>query len=213
MKELTNKKLQNFIEKLTKKLTHENEYRDRTNQYDVPFIVATLYQNFENHENRFESFIEALNKWGNDYSIDIKSKREHDPNQLITFDVSKNQYGWENYNEIEPSYEFYFFYDDRPYGYCECTPDMPDYRVDKGCCGHNCDTGFSAFYLNKTIYVADGIWEGDAHDYWDFEDSFYNIDEDARKTKEKEMKENRIRELRKQIEEATKELMKLTEDN
>ena len=49
-------------------------------------------------------------------------------------------------------------------------------------------------------------WDGDEHDYWDFEDEFYNVDEKEKQEKQKQAKINR---LKNQIEDLQKELDKL----
>lgn len=106
-------------------------------------------------------------------------------------------------------YELCFTYDTRDYGYCECTPDMPDYREDKHCCGHGCDAVFCEFSLHKVLHIVSGSWEGDEHNYWDFEDEFYLGDKELAEKKESEDREREIKELRNRIETDQKRLTEL----
>ena len=106
-------------------------------------------------------------------------------------------------------YRFEFSYDTRDYGYCECTPDMPDYREDKHCCGHGCDASFCAFELHKIVHVVKDTWHGDEHDYWDFEDEFYINDKELSDKKAEEDRLRKIEELKNQIEDALKKLAEL----
>lgn len=110
-----------------------------------------------------------------------------------------------------PNYDYLisFTYDFRDYGYCECTPDMDDYREDKECCGHGCDATFCEFLLQKISYVKRDSWHGDEHDYWNFEDEFYLNDEELAAKKREEDKERMIEELKNRINEYDKKLKEL----
>ena len=106
-------------------------------------------------------------------------------------------------------YRFEFSYDTRDYGYCECTPDMPDYREDKHCCGHGCDWEAPSVEVRKSFLVSNHSWHGDEHDYWDFEDKFYADDKEENEKKLLAERECKIRNLKETIENAQKELKKL----
>lgn len=58
-------------------------------------------------------------------------------------------------------------------GYCRCEPDDPDYRPDKGCCGHRCDWNVPMIriFRNEEI-VYSYMWKGDESSFWDFEDKW-----------------------------------------
>ena len=107
-------------------------------------------------------------------------------------------------------YRICFSYDKRDWGYCECTPDMEDYREDKKCCGHGCDASFCSFSLHKINNIMSDSWHGDEHDYWDFEDKFYMDDKELADKKNKEETERKIRELQERISSDSKKLAELT---
>ena len=86
---------------------------------------------------------------------------------------------------------------------------MRDYREDKQCCGHGCDAAFCEFSLYKVLHIASGSWEGDEHDYWEFEDEFYLSDKELSDKKEKEDREREIEVLRNRIEADQKRLAEL----
>ena len=106
-------------------------------------------------------------------------------------------------------YEINFIYNQRDWGYCQCTPDMKDYREDKHCCGHGCDWWAPSFEIKKSYLMNRYSWNGDEHDYWGFEDEFYMSDKELADKKEKEDRERQIEELRNRIESNQKKLAEL----
>lgn len=191
-----NHTLHRFICNLIEELKQAKRYNFK--DLDIPFIISSLYQSFANNEEKYNQFILDL-KGVFEYFIDV-SKSSDCWNEIINVSI---------YTDDEYYYKLTFYYDERDYGYCECTPDMPDYREDKKCCGHGCDASFCSFTLNKIINIASGSWQGDEHDYWEFEDSFYKADKAALEEKERQMKESKIKELKNRIEADTKKLMEL----
>ena len=89
---------------------------------------------------------------------------------------------------------------------------MPDYREDKHCCGHGCDATFCEFELHKVLHITKDTWNGDEHDYWDFEDDFYMSDKELADKKAEEDRLREIKELKNQIETASKKLKELVGD-
>lgn len=102
-----------------------------------------------------------------------------------------------------------FSYDERNWGYCQCSPGDPDYREDKHCCGHGCDWEAPSVEVRKSFLVSNHSWSGDEHDYWDFEDKFYADDKEENKKKLLAEREYKIKNLKETIENAQKELKKL----
>lgn len=154
MQKLQNNTLQIFLDKFIEELKRENsdrKYHEKM-EMDIPFIVSSLYQSFNNYTNKYIAFIKDLEKYvdyniviadsNNEYSrvIDVEIYLYRD------FEVLNKPCDYPDYN-----YLFQFTYDTRDYGYCECTPDMPDYREDKHCCGHGCDAVFCKFSLHKVF--------------------------------------------------------------
>lgn len=175
--------LQNFTDKLIDELKYENELRKSSGEHklDIPFIISSLYQSFERDEDRYNQFILDLEHYHN-YDLIIHVPEDEIANVYVYVILDDE--------ETLHEYELTFYYDERNWGYCECTPDMPDYREDKHCCGHGCDADFCSFTLNKIVRISSDTWHGDEHDYWEFEDEFYK--------KEKELLEKKIREDKRQ---------------
>lgn len=207
MQRLENYTLQLFINNLVKTLKEENDneyresYDDDCSKLDIPFIISSLYQSFKNNHDKYKKFSEDLKCYH--YDIILEESR-NDYNGLLDANIFLyDDDGW----NLDWYYQIKFDFEGRYLGYCECTPDMSDYREDKCCCGHGCDADFSSFTLNKVIKISNGTWQGDEHSYWEFEDDFYKDE------KEKERKETEIQELRKRLEEIAKKLKELEGDN
>ena len=215
MKKLQNDTLQKFLENFINELKRENNDREyhETRKLDVPFIISTLYQSFNNNTDKYKEFISDLEKWS-DYNVNLDKSRD-DYNGIIDVtvvlvDINNSEYLDVLYSDYD--YRFEFSYDTRDYGYCECTPDMPDYREDKHCCGHGCDAHFCQFDLYKVLHITKDTWDGDEHDYWDFEDDFYKDDKELADKKAEEDRLRKIEELKNQIETASKKLKELVGD-
>lgn len=217
MQKLENKTLQDFGDRLIKELKSEAWYNNLKNdQLDIPFIISSLYQSFEEHTDIYKEFIQDLSLYP-DYNISILDS-QNDYNGLIDVDINlvkfsdkytENNQWYTDSDKPNYNYKLCFTYDTRDYGYCQCTPDMPDYREDKHCCGHGCDAEFCEFSLHKVLHITSGSWEGDEHDYWDFEDEFYMNDKELAEKKEKEDREREIEELKSRIEADQKRLSDL----
>lgn len=214
MKKLENDILQDFLDKIIEELKNKNSCLEEGQTIDIPFIISSLYQNFKNHQECIEKFIEDLYIYP-DYNIIILNSQD-DENGIIDIEINLIKYKYinndkYNFKEICPKYNYKlcFKYDIRNYRYCECTPDMPDYREDKHCCGHGCDAAFCEFSLYKISNIFSGSWEGDEHDYWEFEDEFYMDEKELTQQKEKEAREREIMELKNRIETDQKRLAEL----
>lgn len=215
MQKLQNSTLQKFLDKFINELKRENSDRGyhETRKLDIPFIVSSLWQSFNNNPDKYKEFISDLEKWS-DYNVNIDESR-NDYNGIIDVtvvltDINNSEYLDVLYSDYD--YRFEFSYDTRDYGYCECTPDMPDYREDKHCCGHGCDAHFCQFDLYKVLHITKDTWQGDEHDYWDFEDDFYKDDKELADKKAEEDRLREIKELKNQIETASKKLAELEGD-
>lgn len=217
MQRLENYTLQTFLNSFIKELKRENESREYKNimKLNIPFIISSLYQSFKNNEESYKEFIEDLKKY-DDYNISIDDSA-NDYNGIIDVHVglvkyierNDSDFAYDDYDYPDYNYEFEFSYDERNWGYCECTPDMDDYREDKHCCGHGCDASFCSFSLHKIVNLGGGTWHGDEHDYWEFEDEFYANDKELAEKREKERREREIMELKARIEADTKKLAEL----
>lgn len=215
MQKLENSTLQRFLEELSDALKAENENReyenkskdDRNSILNIPFIVSPLWEAFRAEPNTYSDFIKCLNK-AYDYQILI-TEPDNDYygicKAIVGFHVSEKVYeGLEEYQ-----YEIEFHYDPRDWGYCQCKPTDKDYREDKHCCGHGCDWWAPAFEMRKSYIMGSHSWDGDEHDYWDFEDDFYKDDKELAEQEEKRHKELEIKELKARIEADSKKLAEL----
>lgn len=211
MNKLENNSLQIFLDRFIEELKEEGK-RQRA-EFDIPFIISSLTQSFQNNPEKYYQFAKDLDVYS-DYTITILNS-QNDYNGIIDVQINLVKYifkdgsMYEDQKHPEHIYELCFTYDTRDYGYCECTPDMPDYREDKHCCGHGCDAVFCEFSLHKVLQIASGSWDGDEHDYWDFEDEFYLRNKELAEKKEKEDREREIEELKRRIEADQKRLAKL----
>lgn len=177
----------------------EEENRDRTyyegaKQIDIPFYISVLEQSL--NDDKYKELHEDLEKsdWnlvfldGDGYYVTHKI-------QIIFEDAT-----------IPYLYTIGFEYDDRRFKYCECSKGDPDYDERYDCCGHGCDWDAPKFSINKEIYLGSSSFDGDEHDYWDFKDKFYNIDD---KNKKEQKKLARIKVLEEEKIRIEKELAEL----
>ncbi len=213
MQKLENYTLQKFMDCVVEALKDENENKERYGQrtYNIPFVISSLYQSFKNETEKYKDFIADLEKWS-DYYVNVEDVKNEIAQVMIVLMRYKDSGDEEYYDDYEcPSHDYRltFSYDERYYGYCMCTPDMKDYREDKKCCGHGCDATFSSFELHKITRVACDRWNGDEHDYWEFEDGFYASDKELADKKAEEDKARMIKELKARIETDSKKLAEL----
>ena len=194
-----------------KRVNEDKEYRGER-ELNIPFMIAPLSQSLE----QFGSLIKDLEDHTH-YRVNyIEPEQEnYYSNGTIEITLEKND---NELNEDEKyikecdnyfhfptdySYKINFETDERDWCSCQCLEGDEDYDERHSCCGHGCDWTAPACYIEKVIEIGSKAWEGDEHDYWDFEDKFYNVDE---KEKQKQAKINR---LKNQIEDLQKELDKL----
>ena len=183
MKYSVNITIQNFIERLVEVLKYENTYGELNGKkLDVPFLVSVLWQDLMDNYECYDEFCSDLRDCDN-YDIVIG-----DDNYCICkvnvflYNETENN-NWKCAEESDFRYEITFSYDERNWGYCECSPGDPDYREDKHCCGHGCDWEAPSVEVRKSFLVSNHSWHGDEHDYWDFEDKFYANDKEENEKK------------------------------
>lgn len=185
---------QKFLDNLVREIADWNEVnKSNPNTYEapVPFYVAALWNQFKFHSEKYEEFFADV-KDENPYQI--VPNEYGDIYSVILWEKNDTGQWCKNYH-----YEFHFSYDERYLGYCECQPGDEDYNEDYQCCGHGCDWDAPTVTVYKCYDVDDGVWNGDEHDYWDFEDAFYKDDLELKARIEEEAKQQRIKYLEKQI--------------
>lgn len=190
-----------FLDKLTLALNHENERRagSDTPLLDVAFLVAPVEQHIA--EPQFEEFGRYLA--AGEYSIQYIGSSEED-------------YGYTNgtvqvfsgSDDMVGVYILAFGVDERPWGYCICSPQKEGYDPEHRCCGDGCDWVAPAFILEKRRVVGRGDWNGIERDYWAYEDAFnaklaaLNADLDrAKKERKAEHLRSEIARLQEQLRE------------
>lgn len=209
MQKCGNETLQKFIERLVETVTdcdngHDEDVIVKKNM--LPFVVSSLWQSFRAESSTFNGFIKDLEEYS-EYHINI-IRPTNDYCGICDFQI----YLCDSWSSNEPgsSYRISIFYDQRDWGYCDCTPDMKDYREDKDCCGHGCDWWAPGFSLHKVMDVYEYTWNGDEHDFWDFEDDFYKSESELDEKRRNSEREYEIKEIQERIradEQRLKELM------
>ena len=209
MIKLENKILQDFIERLIDALYEKNDAKNSIGDvetYDIPFVISSLLQSMKENEKYFHGFVVDLKLYP-DYTITFDDNTSYNGIVDANINLVKFCEGYEDYPDYD--YQIKFSFDERYYGYCQCTPDMPDYRSDKECCGHGCDAIFSEFELNKVFHIIKDAWKGDEHDYWNFEDEFYLDRLNIANNKIEEERKKEIEELKARIAADQKRLTEL----
>lgn len=198
---------QKFLDNLVREIADWNEVnKSNPNTYEAPvsFYVAALWNQFKFHSEKYAEFFDDVkdkysyqiipNEYGDVYMVNLWNENDPNHRQDIWLDEQMIFPELKNYH-----YEIHFSYDERYLGYCECQPGDEDYNEDYQCCGHGCDWDAPTVTVYKCYDVDDGVWNGDEHDYWDFEDAFYKDDLELKARIEEEAKRQRIKELEKQI--------------
>lgn len=187
---------QEFIDRVIGILESENDSNEK--QYNIPFIIAPLDQRL----NECEEFLQDLKN--NSYYINMVDIDDED-----YYTYAKLEIGF--YNEREETindlyYTINFVRVERYWGYCECSEGDEDYDIRYKCCGHGCDWSAPSFSIIKQYSCGDYSWNGDEHDYWDFEDKFNNVTLEEKKDLQKKAE---IKSLEEQIKTLTEKLHKL----
>ena len=209
MKYSDNNIFQYFMEQLIESLKNENTYRELNGKkLDIPFLVSALWQDLTDNYERYNEFCSDLKNCDN---YDIVIGEDNDcicKVNVFLYNETEND-NWKYAEEADFRYEITFSYDERNWGYCECSPGDPDYREDKHCCGHGCDWDAPSIEVRKSFLVSNHSWSENEHDYWDFEDKFYADDKEENEKKLLAEREYKIKNLKEIIENAQKELKKL----
>lgn len=209
MKYSDNITIQKFIEQLVDALKYENTYRELNGKkLNIPFLVSALWQDLMDNYECYDEFCSDLRDCDN-YDIVIGDDNYYicKVNIFLYNEIENDD--WKCLRESDSRYEFTFNYDEHNWGYCECKPGDPDYREDKHCCGHGCDWDTPSIEVRKSFLVSNHSWDGDEHDYWDFEDKFYADDKEENEKKLLAEREYKIKNLKETIENAQKELKEL----
>lgn len=167
---------------------------------NLPFVTSSLYQVLSSPTSEVSNFISDISK----YKIDIDIDNINNGYEVAI--VKIYLYDKQNKMEKEHYYQLRFILDPRYYNYCQCTPDMDGYREDKGCCGYDCDATFCTCQINMIKPLCFHKWDGCEHDFWDYEDKFYETYPELKDVNKKQELINSIKRTQKEIEFAQEQL-------
>lgn len=169
-----------FFKQLINEIEELNDKREDKDKLNTAFLIAPLAQDINYHFEKYTDFAEDLRYLGlvcaevisNDYKDQVKAN--------IYIDEEEKYY-----------YEIIFDSDTSYLGYCGCIKTDKGYREDKQCCGYDCDWDYPTIEVRKVQIVSKHNWEGTQHEYWDFEDEFFDKNDKAKRERIK--KESKIR--------------------
>lgn len=209
---------ENFIKLVTEALKTEYDrqvyYNEKT--LNIPYLIAPLLQVLESEEENSD-LITLFNDLKDypEYNIYYSSDKTEgysngslEINLCRCLEESLNEYE-NHYETANFTYSIIFGFDERYWGYCKCSVGDEDYRADKECCGHGCDWVAPTVAIHKNIHICSNNFRGDEHNFWDFEDEFYESDEKFALEKEMRDKENKITYIKERITDLQNELEKL----
>lgn len=108
-------------------------------------------------------------------------------------------YGWQSH--LGYHYEMDLGYDERYWGYCECSPEMEGYNPVHKCCGNGCDWTAPRIEIRKISDIALHAFDGVERDIWELEKNWGKHTENH----EEELRKQRLKQLEDQIKELEKE--------
>jgi len=200
-----------FIRDLIDELNKENEQRidNNKNPINICYVVSVVEQQLDNCKDFLDDITEHT------YYINgfEKDPEDYYTNGKVRILIEKPDLEKESQYMVDAFYDYCYYIefteDERNWGYCQCSPNNPDYNEKHDCCGHGCDWTAPAFRLEKVISLGSGKWDGDASDYWEYEDNFKSREENKNNKVEEYKKEQQRKSLQNQIAELKKELEEL----
>ena len=200
-----------FIKNLTKELNSINE--DKIYHDKRPLDVCYLISSVDQHLGECKDFIEDITN--NTYYINgyEEDNTEGYTNGKIRILIEKPEDEKESDLMVDSYREYCYFieflYDGRDWGYCECSPENPNYNKVHKCCGNGCDWTAPAYKLTKEINMHYGNWNGQEKDYWEYEENFKQQENNNNKDVEEYNKIQSIKYINSQIEELQNKLVEL----
>ena len=187
-----------FFKLLINEVEELNDKRKDKDKLNTAFLIAPLAQDINYHFEKYADFAEDLRYltlvcvevMSNDYKDQVKAN--------IYIDEEEKYY-----------YEIVFDSDTTYLGYCECIKNDKGYREDKKCCGYNCDWDYPTVEVRKVQIVSKHDWEGTQHEYWNFEDEFFDRNDKAKRERIKKESKIRIEFLQNEIKRMQDELKEI----
>lgn len=179
-----------FIKDLINELNDINERQLEYNnkpKLNVCWCISVLDQQLEH----CYEFINTITK----YNYLINGYEEPTPNKYnngrIRVLIEKPEEEMDCSLDTYYNYCYYieFTFDERSWGYCECTPKDIHYNAEHGCCGCGCDWTAPAVKIIKEEIIGCFEWSGYEKDYWEYEKKFKIIDSNNNEENERLEKE------------------------
>jgi hypothetical protein len=199
MQTVKEKFIRDLINELNDINHHAVDYEGQSPKVDVPYVVSVIDQQLD----KCTEFLEDISK--NTYCINGFDEDTTDgyTNGRIRILIEKpqNEEESEYMYDSNTNYIYYinFLYDQRNWGYCQCTPDMEGYNEEHECCGCGCDWYAPSFSIEKVTTVGYGVWEGQERDYWDYKKKFLTNEQNNKEELVKILKEQEKKRLEGEI--------------
>lgn len=134
-------------------------------------IIEGLFERFHEEFTKYPQTKIVLEDKVNDLNKYLSSVYKEETEVYFDTDLEENYSGeafaqLRFYDTKDGEVTIDFYYDERSYGYCMCTPDMPGYNKLHNCCGHGCDWSAPAFRVEKSECVMGYRFDGDEADVW-----------------------------------------------
>ena len=184
-----------FIKDLINKLNDINESREK--KLNICYLVSVIDQQIE----KCTEFIYAISEY--QYYIEEDCTNRYTQGRIKVFieDIDDDYYKF--------CYNIEFTYDERLWGYCQCTPNDEEYNAEHDCCGCGCDWYATAFRITKEIDLGNFAWDGYEKDYWQYEKEFKLKQSDIAEELERLEKEKLKQSIEDQIAELQERLKQL----
>lgn len=205
--------IRDLIDELNDINDHAVKFNGESPKVDVPYVISVIDQQLD----KCTEFLEDISK--NTYCINgfdedttggytngrirILIEKDDKKESDLTTGVYYN-YCYYNY-----CYYINFLYDDRMWGYCQCTPEDEGYNEKHDCCGNSCDWHAPSFRIEKVITIDSGSWDGQQKDYWKYEEQFLVNEQNKNVEVEKFEREQKRKNLENQIKKLQEELSEL----
>lgn len=200
-----------FIRDLTNELYKINERlkSEHKRNIDVCFLVSVVDQRIE----ECEDFMNTISKYKYVFSEYEEDHSEGYTNGKIKILIEKPDEEKESECLSDIYYDYCycieFLFDERYWGYCQCSPEDDGYDAKHDCCGCSCDFIAPAFEITKEYNLGYYSWNGLQKDYWEYEKKFKIINSENVEELEKLEKERIKKRLEEEIERLKKRIASL----
>lgn len=190
-----------FIRDLINELNDENQRLERQNKQklDICYIVSVIEQRIEECK-EFMNTISKYNYCINGYEEDYTGGYTDGKIRILIEKPDKEK---ESDYLIDAYYDYCYYieftYDERYWGYCQCTPEDEGYNAEHNCCGYSCDWVAPAFRITKEYNLGYYSWKGFKRDYWEYEKKFKIMNSENAEELERLEKEKIKKQLEEQI--------------